>query len=347
MRAPRLDQPFVDGVIATPAGPVPRVGTRMTAADMLGHWRVRWGIGRDDYRADPGLYAVGMPDASSAVLVTANYKLSLDALRGELDGIDAWILVLDTRGINVWCAAGKGTFSAEELVARIAFSRLAAVVDHRRVVVPQLGATGVAAHHVREGSGFVVTYGPVRARDIPAFLEAGMRATPEMREPTFTLGERVVLMPVEIVGAWKPAVWVLGAAMAIGLAFTHPLTLPALAGNVVRDAAPFVLGLLGGAVLTPALLPYLPPRSFAAKGAIVGAVLGAALALGASGHPAAALSSLLVTTAVASYVAMNFTGSTPFTSPTGVEREMRRWLPLQAGGGALAVLTLIAGVFVR
>ena len=49
------------------------------------------------------------------MLVTANYKLSFDSLRFALATIDAWLLVTDTRGINVWCAAGKGTFSASEV----------------------------------------------------------------------------------------------------------------------------------------------------------------------------------------------------------------------------------------
>lgn len=347
MRPPELGQPFVEGVLATAVGPVPRVGTRMTTADRLGHWRVRWGIGRDDYAVDPGLYAVGAPDGGSPVLVTANYKLTFDALRAELGGVGAWLLVLDTRGINVWCAAGKGTFSTEELVARIRYCGLAALVDHHRIVVPQLGATGVAAHHVRNGSGFVVSYGPVRARDIPAFLDAGFRATPEMREPTFTAAERLVLTPVEIAGALKPAGWVALALLSLGLAFTHPLTPGALAANMLRNAAPFLLGLLGGAVVTPWLLPWLPPRSFAAKGAIVGAVLGAALVAAAPGHVTEAVSSVLITTAVASYAAMNFTGSTPFTSPSGVEREMRRWLPVQAAAAGVAVLAFAAGVFVR
>ena len=77
--------------------------------------KVRWGIGRMNYRVDPGLYSLGNPDALSPVLVSANYKMSFDRLRESLPGRNAWILVLDTDGVNVWCAAGKGTFGTEEL----------------------------------------------------------------------------------------------------------------------------------------------------------------------------------------------------------------------------------------
>ncbi|MDT8380157.1 MAG: mercury methylation corrinoid protein HgcA, partial [Desulfotignum sp.] len=35
---------------------------------------------------------------------------------------------------------------------------------------------------------------------------------------------------------------------------------------------------------------------------------------------------------VSSHLAMNFTGATPFTSPSGVEKEMKQFLPVQAAG---------------
>ncbi len=88
---------------------IPSVDSRLTPIDRLGRWRVRWSIGRGGYRVEPGLYRIGRPEHSSPVLVTANYKLTFDALRSELDGVDAWILVLETQGVNVWCAAVNGS----------------------------------------------------------------------------------------------------------------------------------------------------------------------------------------------------------------------------------------------
>ena len=93
-----------------------------------------------NYRVEPGLYAVGQPDPQSPVLVSANYKLSFDRLRCRLAGLSVWILVIDTNGINVWCAAGKGTFGADEIVRCVESSRLSEVVAHRTLIVPQLGA---------------------------------------------------------------------------------------------------------------------------------------------------------------------------------------------------------------
>ena len=160
---PDSDRPYVTGYIDTPAGRVPTVATRLTAADRRGNLRARWGIGRMRYRVEPGLYAVGSPDAASPVLVTANYKLTFDYLRRELTGLDAYIMVVDTRGINVWCAAGKGTFGTAEVATRVRETRLEEIVNHRSLILPQLSATGVAAHEVREAIGL---QGDLRTRPV-------------------------------------------------------------------------------------------------------------------------------------------------------------------------------------
>ena len=189
---------FVEKFIDTKIGPVPVIKTRLGRNDLFSTFYVRCGIRRYKYKVSPGLYAIGDPDEDSEVLVTANFKLTFDVLRKELDGINAWILVLDTKGINVWCAAGKGTFSTQELVKRITENHLDKIVRHKRVLVPQLGATGVSAFDLKKQSRFRVIYGPVRASDIRAFLKNGNKAEKQMRQVTFTMYERFILTPVEI-----------------------------------------------------------------------------------------------------------------------------------------------------
>ncbi len=309
---------------------------------------MRWGLGRMRYRIAPGLYAVGNPDAGSPVLVTANYKLTFDALRRELPGIDAWILVLETYGINVWCAAGKGTFGTAEVIHRLRATGLERLVTHRTLILPQLGAPGVAAHQVRRETGFAVVYGPVRAADLPAFLAAGMEATAEMRRVTFSTSERLVLTPVELTGMFKPIGWaalVLLVLAAAGPQLLHP---GAAFARALAAIGAGLAGVLAGAVLTPVLLPWLPGRAFALKGAAAGlAVALLCLLFGWSRLDfwgAAAL--LLALPAVSSWCAMNFTGSSTFTSPSGVEQEMRRAIPLQAAATLLAGVLWIYGGFV-
>lgn len=339
--------PFLRGALATPVGPVPQLATTLTLTDRLGHWQMRWGLGRLRYRVAPGLYAVGQPGAASPVLVTANYKMTVDLLRRALGGTDLWLLVLDTGGINVWCAAGKGSFGTAELLRQVRAARLAELVSHRTLILPQLGAPGVAAHEVTRGCGFRVVYGPVRAADLPAFLAAGMRATPAMRRVTFTARERLVLTPVELTCMLAPVAWGVPLLLVLGGIGPQLFSLPAA---VTRGGAAIAAGLAGiatGAVLVPLLLPWLPGRMFAVKGALAGAAtaLAGTVLFGARLGALNSAALLLALPAVAAWCAMNFTGSTPFTSPSGVEREMRRTLPFQAGALLAGGLAWIAAAF--
>jgi hypothetical protein len=340
---------FLDGQVETAAGPVHRVHSRIGSRDLLGRWKVRWGIGRDRYRVAPGLYALGAPDGSAPVLVTANYKLTFDVVRRDAAGLDAWILVLDTRGINVWCAAGEGTFGTEEIIRRVMEARLPEVVRHRTLILPQLSAPGVAAHEVRKGCGFSVVYGPVRARDIRSFLEAGMKASPSMRRVVFPAMDRLVLTPVEITEVLRPAGW--AAVVLFLLAGVGPgiFSLGAAWERGFAAVVALAAGILAGSVVTPVLLPWIPGRAFSVKGGLAGGVLAACAVMWYRGalDPPAALALLLAMTAVSSFVAMNFTGATPFTSSSGVEKEMRRALPVQAGLTVLAGLLWVGGAFLR
>lgn len=337
-------QPFVRGWIRTQAGSVPRASTSLTAQDRFGRWQMRWGLGRQRYSIAPGIYAVGQPKGSSPVLVTANYKMTFDLLRRDLEGLDAWVLVLDTKGINVWCAAGKGTFGTEEIIRRVKASHLDQVVDHRTLILPQLGAPGVAAHKVRAGCGFRVVYGPVRSADIRAFIQAGMQASPNMRKVTFGMVERLVLTPVELVNMGKPMLYATAALLVLGGLGPGVFSLTSALERGTATIAAMVLAVVAGAVATPVLLPWLPGRHFALKGAVCG--LAAALAaLPATDSLLSAVALLLGVTTLSSWCAMNFTGSTTFTSPSGVEKEMRLAMPLQAVAATIAILSWIAGAF--
>ncbi len=345
---PAKPQTFVVGAIKTAIGEVPLISASLTAADRWGGIKARWKIGRMNYIVQPGLYAIGAPDKNSPALVTANYKMSFDILRRELSGRSAWIMVLDTRGINVWCAAGKGTFGTLELLNRTESCGLSQVIKHRTLILPQLGAVGVAAHQVRSLSGFRVVYGPVRAKDLPAFLDNGMKATAKMREKTFSAGERIVLIPVELVPVLAKSLIILPAFFLVGgLIGPGPFLTAALTHGIMAAWA-VLCTILAGAVLTPALLPWLPGRAFSLKGLLAGLL--AAAALVAFTWPDAAtpsqrfeiLSWVLMISAGAAFLAMNFTGASTFTSLSGVRKEMRWAVPMEIAA-VVAGLGLWAG----
>ena len=339
---------FVDGFIDTPVGSVPRVKTRLVRSDFMGTLTARVGIRRNQYKVAPGLYGVGNPDRDSPVLVTANYKLSFDAVRRELTGIDAWILVVDTRGINVWCAAGKALFGTREVVLRVAQTGLKAVVRHNRLVLPQLGATGVSALQVKRESGFTVLWGPIRAQDIRQFLVNGCQADKSMRRLTFSIAERIVLIPVELSHLLKPTLWILPALFLISGIGSDLFAIEDgfRRGLILLSAC--VAGIFSGAVVVPVLLPWIPVRTFALKGMLIGFVAGLAdvVAFYGSTNWAEKLVLVLIAMVISSFLAMNFTGSTPFTSPSGVEKEMRKAIPVQAAVALIAVAAWVGAAFV-
>jgi hypothetical protein len=321
---PPAETSWSRGTIDTQTGKVLRISTELEFRDILGSWKARWGINRMRYAISPGLYGVGNPDDASPVLVTANYKMSFDRLRKELTGLDAWIMVLDTKGINVWCAAGKGTFGTAELIRRIALVGLSSVVSHHRIILPQLGAPGVSAHEVRKQSGFNVIYGPVRAADIKAFLNAGMKAAMEMRTVKFGFIDRLVLTPVELAGIWKP-VTIIAVALLIA-------SLTGLVRVTFSGLYPFAGAVLMGAAVAPALLPWIPGRAFSWKGWLTG-FLWTVVVLCLNGNFIQTgmiwntLALLFLLPAISAFMTLNFTGASTYTSLSGVKKEMRFAMP--------------------
>jgi hypothetical protein len=203
--------------------------------------------------------------------------------------------------------------------------------------LPQLGAPGVAAHEVKKRSGFRVEYGPVRAADLPEYLQTH-QATPEMRQVRFTLRDRLVLIPVELVHVLVP--------MLIATAAVFFVSGPWASAAV--GAA-----ILAGVVLFPILLPWLPTREFSTKGFILGAVVALPFALAVLlRNPDAAwwlriggtLTYLLPFPPVTAYLALNFTGSTTFTSRSAVRREIFTYVPIMAwlfGAGIVLTIALV------
>ena len=309
----------------------------LSRADKWDHIQVRVGYHRAFHRVEPGLYSLGNPTSDSSVFVTANYTLSFDALREALKGEDCYILVLDTKGVNVWCAAGKGTFGTEELVSKIGSVGLAEIVAHRKVILPQLGASGVAAHEVKKRTGFSVEYGPVRAEDLPDYLRTH-QATEAMRRVRFDLRDRAILVPVEVTNS---LIW----------AIPVPIILFIVGGIWFSILALTIF--LAGVVLFPLLLPFLPTKEFASKGMFLGIIAG--LIVGAAqlsstnwSQDPMTLGYLIVYPLLVSplvgFVSLNFTGASTYTSRTGVRKEIFRFIPIIALMliSGLALLTVLS-----
>lgn len=215
-------------------------------------------------KVKPGVYAVGEPDRDSPLLVTGNYELTVRRLVGAIEeALDVWILVVDSGGINVWCAAGGGFLTADKIIGALHISGLSEYLHHHALILPQLCANGVEGWHIREQTGWGVHWGPARADDIPDYLARGRKKTDDMRWVQFPLHDRLemtavtlgfyallILIPIAIF--WRSMFWPTLIAMVAlstfyaialpwlpgrdGLAKTLPLALIALAGMLVYSA---------------------------------------------------------------------------------------------------------------
>lgn len=366
---------YIVDFMNTQAGDIPRIKTSLNFKDILGTIMVRWSINRSNYRVPPLLYAIGTPNETSDVFVTANYKLTFDIVRKNLDGLNCWLLVLDTNGINVWCAAGKKTFGTRELVNRIEQTKLEKVIKHRKIIVPQLGATGVSAHLVKKetsrasnsliespvrptpdfkiannladtlktNTGFNVVYGPVRAADIKSFVANGYKASKEMQKVTFTFTERAKLIPVDFMGNKYYGLGVLIVLLAISGFNNNGFGLNTLWINTPPIIFNLLSAYVAGIVLTPLALPYLPGRSFSFKGMVSGIIAVIFLLIFQKiEYSVLSLTAwTLLIVALSSFIAMNFTGSSTYTSLSGVRKEMKIAFPMQVSAALLGFVFLV------
>jgi acetyl-CoA decarbonylase/synthase complex subunit gamma len=220
------------------------------------------------------------------------------------------------------------------------------------LILPQLSGPGVAAHQVKQLSGFKVIYGPIRSKDLPGFLDSGFKATPEMRIKTFTTLERIVLIPIELVGAMRIGMitifilFLLAFLLKLGEGTTNALS------HGLFSVMVFFSAVVAGAILTPLLLPWLPGRAFSLKGLSLG-LLAAIILVVLRFHDLTAWTGrleivawLLLIPAVSAYLAMNFTGASTYTSLSGVKKEMRWALPLQIGAGIIGLILWIGSHFI-
>lgn len=193
-------------------------------------------------RIEPGLYAIGEPGEHDPVLMTGNYDLTVRRVVRALDGkVSAWLLVVDSSGVNVWCGAGAGFLNAERVVGALQMSGVEAWHATKHLVLPQLCANGVDGNAVRERTGWRVSWGPVRAADIPAYLSNGFQKDERMRSVTFpvrdrlemvsaTLGLYALMILVPVLIFWRQLFWPVLIAL-LGLSYFYALALPRIPGR--------------------------------------------------------------------------------------------------------------------
>ncbi len=188
------------------------------------------------FPAKTGLIEIGHPDRKSPVFLTCNFQLTVERVKDALKGMDAYLLVANSRGINVWCAATGGHFTNHDVISVIKTSGIEDKVDRKKLVLPQLAATGIETSVIKEKTGWHAVWGPVYAKDIPAFVEQKYHKTTEQSQVSFPLLQRLEMavmwaFPFTVIAAllfgfiWPHVVWPL-TGLLWGLALTIFITFP-------------------------------------------------------------------------------------------------------------------------
>jgi NAD-dependent dihydropyrimidine dehydrogenase PreA subunit len=252
------------------------------------------------HRAPTGLIRVGRPGRNSPVLVTGNFTLTIRRLIEVLNGHDAWLLCANSRGINVWCAAGGGHLTHHDVISVVRTSRIDEHVDHRELILPQLCATGVERRKVTEVTGWSARWGPARMEDLPRFLKRKRHVIRKERFVRFPLWER---MEMALMWAW--ALLAVAALVAWGIgSWAVGLSLVAV-----------IICVIGGIFASLPWLIVTGPRrwltfgAFAAVGFAAGAGVLAALGSATSGHLWLAVGTAIVAMGVLS---VDLAGTTPW-----------------------------------
>jgi 2-polyprenyl-3-methyl-5-hydroxy-6-metoxy-1,4-benzoquinol methylase len=269
-RAVKSDR-AVEGERAAPIAEIPRLAHHNSLRNLLlDLWLLFFRIIPPYPKVKTGLYAVGHPDPNSPVLVTGNFDLTVRRLVRAIDGrLDAWVLVADSAGINVWCAAGGGYFTAEKVIAAMKAAHLERVVNHHALILPQLCANGVDGWRIRQETGWGVHWGPVRAEDLPAYLGAKRRKTDEMRWVRFPVKDRLemvtvtlgfygllILLPTWIF--WRGMFWPVTISLA-GISYFYAVVHPWLPGrDGLYKSIPLAAIVLAGFFLYASLWNPLP-----------------------------------------------------------------------------------------
>ena len=165
-----------------------------------------------------GLRVVGNPGPEAPVFLTCNFDLTVRRVLRALEGLDCYLLVANSKGINVWCAAGGGILNAHSVNSVLKSSSIAQRVSHRTLILPQLSAPGVDVRTVESQTGWRCQFGPIYAEDIPAYLAANFSKTDDMCRARFPLGARL-----EMAGMWAFPMSLLAG---IPVAIISPSSLP-------------------------------------------------------------------------------------------------------------------------
>ncbi len=274
------------------------------------------------YAVEPGLYYTGDKyDTDTLLLVTANYHMTVFLVVRRLRRRNVRLLVVDTDSINVWCAAGKGTFCNDAIFAQLnRYEQHLPKDDGRlKLILPKLCLSGVNLPALRE-AGCDAIIGPVYGKDLPAYLSTEPCKDRDTDRVLFGLQSRLFTMPPGLLQTLKYSVTLLLALWVVQQIWYFALPVAGVLGLTV------VL-----VIAYPVCFPYLPGKWFAVKGLSLAIVVSGALCVLAAGGLVSRgnlITAVLFTLASGMYFGQSYSGNSAVSNVTSLRKETARLLPV-------------------
>jgi len=272
---------------------------------------------------EPGIYRSGNPTKNSPIIVTSNYDFTYIKVMRNLRHIDAWVLCVDSNGINVWCAARGNDFGNEQILEAVEATGIQIYTEENTLILPQLSAGGVSIPQLpkkSENFPFKIKFGPVWSKYLPQYLEEKPLKKPDhMKLAKFSLVHRIQAWVTHTTFLLRK-IFLLPI---IGFFLIFLLSLPWI------NKLTWVVELISWIIISNAIISILFPlssftRSFIKKGMLFGFLTSIILG-GISWLIHSSLIFILLNVILFFWIAffstMSFSGYTMATSPREIQEE--------------------------
>lgn len=286
---------------------------------------------KNPYSVMPGLYFTGDTyDKNTPLVVTCNFLSTIVLLCRNISPLNVRMLIVDTNGINVWCSAGKGKFSSQEILNKLNMYERSIITDSDEIelIIPKLSLSGVKLSELKRNNVRPVI-GPVYANKLKQYLEHPPYKDCASDTVIFGIKARAYTVVPTVVQFSKYIIL-----MAI-LLFIFD--------NLFKTGFHWQVMPIGVAIsfFYPLLFPWLADRSFAIKGISLAFLLSLFIIFlytrgGISLFLAIFYAAFIFGTSI--FLALSYTGNSPVSNYSKVKKEIVTFLPLSVFCYVIAML---------
>lgn len=266
-----------------------------------------------------GLYYTGQKyDNDTPLLVSCNFLLTVVLLFYTLKGMNVRILIIDTKGVNVWCSAGKGQFSAKTIIQELQKYTPDYIEPKPQIIIPKLALSGIQLADLRK-KDIRPIIGPVYMNDLPAYLNTKLFIDRTMDRMRYDIWDRLYILVPSLIQFMKYFLW-------IGALF---FILRILLGWMFPSL--YFTYALSGILIYQIAFPLLPGRHFSSKAIFLSAVFTGMIIGVAFTGSVRLLDTLFTITLIWStfiFFSLYYTGNSGVSNYSDVKQEIIRFLPI-------------------